>query len=68
MLLQAVFPKRADGTVGRPVGLAEQGDARFHGFAEPEGRRRMEVEVAVAAAGMGRGWPREEEGEKKDEL
>ena len=32
VLLQAVFPKRADGTVGQPVGLAAQGDARFHGF------------------------------------
>lgn len=37
VLLQAVFPKKADGSVGRPVGLAEQGDTRFHGFAEPEG-------------------------------
>lgn len=55
VLLQAVFPKKADGTVGRPIGLAEQGDARFHGYQEPEG--------AVPEGGGGG-----EQKNKKDEL
>jgi hypothetical protein len=52
-----VFPKKADGTVGQPVGLAAQGDTRFHGFAEPEG--------AAPDGGKGGGGGG---GKKKDEL
>lgn len=33
-ILQAVFPRKADGTIGAPTGLAAEGDARFHGVDE----------------------------------
>lgn len=31
VILNAVFPRREDGTITRPVGLAAEGDSRFHG-------------------------------------
>ena len=61
VLLQAVFPKQADGSVGRPVGLAAEGDARFHGFAEPEGAALGGGGGAAGGGGGGKGG-------KKDEL
>jgi hypothetical protein len=31
VILNAVFPRRADGSVARPTGLAAEGGSRFHG-------------------------------------
>eukprot|EP00976_Prorocentrum_cordatum_P059128 1175342-Prorocentrum_minimum.AAC.2 len=31
VILNAVFPRREDGSISRPVGLAAEGDSRFHG-------------------------------------
>jgi len=31
VILNAVFPRRDDGSISRPVGLAAEGDSRFHG-------------------------------------
>ena len=37
VVLTAVFPRREDGSISKPVGLAAEGDSKFHGIAGPDG-------------------------------
>lgn len=37
VILTAVFPRKEDGSLASPVGLAAEGDSKFHGVAGPDG-------------------------------